>query len=99
MKTKVINIRNKTGSPDEVYVGRPGIFGNPFLLGKHGDRDMVVTLHESYMITRMGINPEFREQIRSLYGKTLMCFCAPRNCHAYNLAAMADQLANEEEKN
>lgn len=99
----VINVRNRKGNPNEVYIGRPSVFGNPFSHLKYSrahtmvsSREQAIALHESYMLSKADTNPEFRAQVRSLYGKTLVCFCAPLDCHGWNLLALATKLANEE---
>lgn len=38
--TEVINIREYNGS--YIYIGRGSIFGNPFEIGKDGDREYVI---------------------------------------------------------
>lgn len=71
----------------DVYVGRPSKWGNPFKIGKHGNREDVLTAYRIYM----GANRELMEAARAeLRGKILGCYCAPRACHADVLAEIAN---------
>ena len=82
-KTTVVNIRtNKC----DVYVGRArdgddGYFGNPFAIGKDGDRERVIELYRDYFYQRLRVDPEFVARIELLRGKRLGCFCKPKACH------------------
>lgn len=78
---------------DAVYIGRPTMWGNPYvmLVGKGPrHRDLVCDQYEEYVAR----NPELVEQIKKkLKGKDLVCFCAPRRCHGDTIL----RIANEEE--
>lgn len=56
-----------------VYCGRPGLWGNPFVVGKHGTRDQVCDRFEREILPTLDVS--------SLRGKDLVCFCAPLRCH------------------
>jgi hypothetical protein len=60
-----------------VYIGRPGKWGNPFVLGKHGDRDTVMKKYRDYLAG----NGERLGELNELRGKVLGCFCYPEACH------------------
>lgn len=63
---------------EAVYIGRPSPFGNPFIIGQHGDRDEVIRLYADYLVS----NPELMEKVRTeLRGHDLVCWCAPEPCH------------------
>jgi len=74
--TKVINIRDKKGTPDEVYIGRGSKWGNPFVIGKGGTRDEVIGKYREYIM-----RTELPEQVNELSGKILVCYCKPQSCH------------------
>lgn len=62
----------------DVYIGRPGPLGNPFIIGRHGDRATVVRLHSEWFLRQ----PELVAKVkRELRGMTLGCWCAPDACH------------------
>ena len=66
---------------DAAYVGRPSAFGNPFAIGRDGDRATVIARYEQWLHA-----PEqhgLRERaVRELRGRDLVCWCAPQACHA-----------------
>lgn len=77
--TKVINIF-KDPVPEEnyVYIGRPSFYGNPYEIGKHGNREQVLEKYRNYLKSHPDIVGRAK---RELKGKTLGCFCKPYACH------------------
>lgn len=71
---------------DAVYVGRPTIWGNPFTVGVHGEQKQCVELFKVYIRTRK----DLLEQLPKLKGKDLVCWCAPKACHADVLLRLAN---------
>jgi hypothetical protein len=79
----------RTGGRGE-YIGRPSPLGNPFVIGRDGDRDTVVDKYHAWLVGLWNSNsnhPACSELIR-LYelhkqqGElTLVCWCAPQRCH------------------
>ena len=82
---KVYNKHHKDAPKDAVYVGRGTPFGNPFVIGQHGTRDEVITLYEKKVI------PYLLNYIPQLKGKDLICYCAPKRCHADILLRIANE--------
>ncbi len=75
-------------APNAVYVGRPSPFGNPFVSGRDGTRDDVIAKFEHWIRAR----PELVERVKAeLKGKSLICWCAPRRCHADVLLRIANE--------
>ncbi len=74
--------------PDDArYVGRPGSFGNPYVIGLDGNREEVLEKYMAYLIG----NPQLMELAKiELKGKDLVCWCAPRPCHADILMKVAN---------
>lgn len=71
---------------DKIYVGRPSKFGNPFSIGKDGSRTEVVAKFRVY-----ADNDDYRRKVREeLRGKDLVCWCAPKACHADVLLEIAN---------
>lgn len=62
-----------------VYVGRPGKWGNPFNIGKDGDRAEVIDKFRRWFYASDAMVAEARRELR---GKDLVCWCAPLPCHA-----------------
>jgi len=71
---KVHNKYARTAPPDAVYVGRGSPWGNPYRIGVHGNREEVIRLFELNTLPTLDLEP--------LRGKDLICYCAPKSCHA-----------------
>ena len=66
-------------------------WGNPFIMGVDGDRDLVCNLFENYYILhKRGL----LAKIKDLKGKALGCHCYPERCHCDFLKTLADEKAN-----
>lgn len=97
---RVINFRTEGLPPGAIFIGRPSPFGNPFIIGKHGDRDEVCWKFELWVTTGDNSgNRDARPMARQLLldrlpllkGKDLVCFCAPLRCHGHVLMRLANQ--------
>jgi len=89
MCTKVVNKRS--GVKFDVYIGRPSKWGNPFVIGKDGNREQVIAKYETWLKA-----PEQAGLIASLpelKDKTLACWCRPSACHGDVLARLVDEMA------
>lgn len=73
--------------PYDIYIGRGSIWGNPFIIGKDGNREEVIEKYEEYLVN----SPELLKKLPELRGKTLACFCAPKACHGDVLAKYASK--------
>ena len=58
---------------NDVYIGRGSKWGNPFIIGKDGDRELVISKYAEYLVSK----PELMRDIKSLKDKNLVCFCSP----------------------
>jgi len=74
-------------SRHDVYIGRPGPWGNPFTIGTDGTREEVVATYRAWLLTQ----PELLRRIPELRGKVLGCWCAPHLCHGHVLAEFANE--------
>ena len=75
---------------DAVYVGRPSRWGNPFKLGRDGDRATCMAKHRAWIMAPK--QAELRAEARAeLRGKTLACWCRlDQACHADTLLEIAN---------
>lgn len=89
MATTVINLRNGKVK-DAIYIGRPSLFGNPFVIGIDGTRQEVIEKYLDYFLDKWNTNPQFKREVQALKGKTLACFCAPEACHGDIIAHWLD---------
>lgn len=91
---KVLNKRVHGIPHGAVYVGRPSVYGNPFVIGTHGTRDEVVDRYEQALLKKFERDPHALERLQNaLRGKDLVCWCAPARCHADVLLKYANQEA------
>lgn len=71
----------------DVYIGRPSIWGNPFVLGRNGTRQEVVDQYRQWLFTQPALLARIGFELRD---KVLGCWCAPQACHGDVLAELAD---------
>ena len=84
---RVLN-RSRVGEPPgSVYVGRPSKYGNPFQIGTHGTRDEVIDRYEMMLRLRPDLVAAAKQELRGL---DLVCWCAPKRCHADILLRVAN---------
>lgn len=70
-----------------IYIGRPSKWGNPFAIGKDGDRATVIAKYRAWLLS----NPELVAAVKhDLAGKDLVCFCSPAACHGDVLLEVAN---------
>ncbi len=97
----VVNLYHVPNEP-YVLIGRKSLFGNPFthlLLNKTNaaiqldTRELAVEAYRTWLTTDSqvpGWTKPSHEQIADLRGRTLACFCAPRQCHGDVLLDLAE---------
>lgn len=85
---KVVNKHTHTRTRDDVYIGRGSKWGNPYIIGQHGDRSEVIRRYRNYIVQ----NENLLKDLHELRGKTLVCFCAPRACHGDILCELVEAL-------
>lgn len=84
---QVIHKKHAQGGKGYVYIGRPSVLGNPYVIGQHGNRAQVIALYEQWLrgkLAEEGSNPQKREieRIKSLgVDIYLGCWCSPQRCH------------------
>lgn len=74
-------------APYDVYIGRPGPWGNPYVIGTDGTRDEVIARYRVWIRGNTELVAQARKELR---GKVLGCFCSPRPCHGDVLAEIAN---------
>jgi len=92
-QTKVVHIKE----PYDVYIGRSGrgqsgYFGNPFKRQPGSSAGSTLIKYKKYLYDRLNNDPQFKERIHLLKGKTLGCFCKPNACHGDIIKEYLDQL-------
>lgn len=79
-------VRHARRDAYDVYVARPSKWGNPFRLGRDGDRATVIVLYLRWLLN----TPWLVAALPALRDKRLACHCTPEPCHADVLAALAN---------
>ena len=70
-----------------IYIGRPSPLGNPFIIGRDGDREEVIRKYRDFLNTAIHdderIKAEFErlEELNKKGDVILICWCAPSKCH------------------
>lgn len=88
MKPKVWNKRNPKCPENAVYVGRPTVWGNAFVIGEDGDREACLEMYEKYLCSLPMTYLE--ELLAPIRGRHLVCHCKPKACHADLLLELAN---------
>lgn len=87
---KVWNKNDPNVPLDAIYVGRPSLYGNPFVIGKHGNRARCIMRYKLEVLEQM-TTAQLDLLRANLKGKDLICWCAPMPCHADVLLELANQ--------
>ncbi len=80
---QVYNLNSPICPEDAVYCGRGSPYGNPFVIGKDGDRDQVCDRFDAEILPSLDVTP--------LKGKNLKCFCKPLRCHCDSILKKANE--------
>lgn len=74
----LFNRKERAVPSNAVYIGRPGPWGNPFSIGKDGDRLTVISKYREWLQAQ----PALIERMKTeLSGRPLVCWCYPLPCH------------------
>ena len=76
---KVLNKKTDEIPADAVYCGRGSPYGNPYIIGRDGNRENVCI----YILPLLDVS--------ALRGKDLVCFCSPKQCHCDDLLVKANK--------
>jgi len=80
--------KRRDGQPyGSVYIGRPSRWGNPFVIGRDGDRQGVIDRYRQLLCDQPALVEVAKRELR---GKDLVCWCAPAPCHGDVLIEVAN---------
>jgi hypothetical protein len=83
---RAVNLRREDC---DVRVDRRTRWGNPFVIGRDGDRAEVIARYRAHLDAELAAGRITRAELAELHGKRLGCWCAPAPCHGDVLAAAA----------
>jgi len=81
---QVVNVRDGGYT---IYIGRGSCLGNPFVIGKDGDRNQVIEKYRVWLPDQ----PELMKTLDSLRDEILGCYCHPLPCHGDVLVQLVRQ--------
>lgn len=84
--------------PGAVNIMRGTPYGNPFVIGKDGDRAEVVEKFRRHLWQLLKYDITWQDGVRELYGKDLCCCCAPLACHGDVLERAAAWLTEHDQQ-
>lgn len=106
---EVINIKDCVSgwknNPEYIYCGRrgkgfAGDLGNPFPMHQEQQRDSCIAKHKNWLWNNWEKSTKIRTAIMSIINREkkgemtyLVCFCAPKKCHADNIKELVLQLS------
>ena len=82
--TRVVHCKR---APFDIYIGRPSKWGNPFMIGRDGNREQVIEKYRAYILGHPALLAAVQSELK---GKVLGCWCAPQSCHGDVLAELAE---------
>lgn len=81
-------------APYDVYIGRPGPWGNPFSHQagtlanfRVASREEAIQRYEAWLLAQPDLVARVKRELR---GKILGCWCAPKACHGDVLVRVAN---------
>jgi hypothetical protein len=100
---QIVNSHTHSPTNNDVYIGRPSLFGNPFSHQQESKavihvetREDAVQAYEDWLLGRdytdfqQARRARILEALPSLNGKILVCWCAPKLCHGSVLVQLAE---------
>jgi uncharacterized protein (DUF488 family) len=98
----MITVGNKKHGARGIYVGRPSLLGNPFVLHREEQRAAVIRDYEDWLAEQL-LDPSSPasceiQRLAELTRKQdlcLVCFCAPKACHADIIKRMIEVINRE----
>lgn len=73
----------------DIRIDRQSKWGNPFIIGRDGDRSAVISKHKTWLWQEIKASRITLQDLTALQGKRLGCHCAPQPCHGDTLSAAA----------
>ena len=94
----MIEVSNKKSGGRGIYIGRPSVLGNPFVIGRDGDREEVIEKYLGWLRNEWRRNGPAKTELLRLaeiakHGDLeLTCWCAPAPCHGNVIADAIEKI-------
>ena len=94
---------NRRVEKETIYIGRGSPLGNPYIIGKDGDRETVIAKYKDYLVQQISVdNQEIITALRDIkrdHNARLGCYCKPLSCHGDVILDLLDTIDNPVETN
>jgi len=93
-------VNKKSFKGEGIYVGRPSVLGNPFAIGRDGDRAEVIGKYRVWLWKQVKARAEVFEELVRIKRKAeaedvyLVCWCKPLACHGDVVKACVEWMLN-----
>ncbi len=108
IRPKYDNLEEWINDKDNVYIARAGVvfvnkkryppssskFANPFKIGKDGTREEVIIKYRNHITNKVENDKSFKDELLSLKGKKLGCWCHPLECHGDILVELIEKYSD-----
>lgn len=92
---RVVNMKNEIAN---VKVDRSSVLGNPFKIGRDGNREEVIRKYRSYLNNCIRVVDELN-RLKDMSDDTVLgCWCKPKACHGDVIVSAVNYLKKREEK-
>ena len=104
---KVANQKDPFGrSAIQIFIGRPSVLGNVFILENENRRKEVLALYRHFLRQASKVDGPIRNELLKILeiAKTgvkieLQCFCKPKDCHGDIIKEILEEMLLEENEN
>lgn len=105
IRPKYNNLKEWCDDNNNIYIGRKGVvfinntrfppnssnFANPYKIGKDGTREEIIIKYKNYIIEKLNNDKSLLDELISLKGKNLGCWCYPEICHGNVLLELINE--------
>lgn len=104
IRPKYNNLKEWIDDSNNIYIARAGVvfientrfptqsskFANPYKIGKDGSREEVIIKYRNYITEKIKNDKNMLNELLSMKGKNLGCWCYPDMCHGNILLELID---------
>ena len=106
IRPRYANLQEWMADPNNAYIGRGGVvligsrrfsypgskWGNPFKPSKDNTKEQRIRQYEEYIREKIE-RESLQEELLSMKGKVLGCWCKPEGCHGDVLVRLIEELS------